>query len=345
MILAAVRWVHDFGIIPLFLLCFLAMNIFTFSLYGIDKRRAIKDKWRITERDLIFFTVFGGGIGAFLAMWLFRHKRNKGKFKFFVSLGLIIAAIPMIHIAHSVTLDRIVVYREVDFYSENWPQELDGYRIAFMTDFHKISDQRMEEIVNRLNQRELDLLLLGGDFSWRNGHYQGTLREIARTITTDGIFGVEGNHDNYTALFLAMEYHGMGVLDNSGLQIREGFSIAGVRDLWNRDPNIEKAIDEINVEGFILLVSHNPDVAMEQETVDIDFIVAGHTHGGQITFFGFPVYLLLNSISNHGTRFAHGFAQSADGVPVFTSSGVGDYYNWPRIFARPEVVIFTMYSY
>ena len=65
---------------------------------------------------------------------------------------------------------------------------------------------------------------------------------------------------------------------------------------------------------------------------------------GQITIFGYPIYLLVDHITSYGTHFAYGFATSADDVPVFTSSGVGAYYHWPRIFARPEVVIFTMYS-
>ena len=55
-----------------------------------------------------------------------------------------------------------------------------------------------------------------------------------------------------------------------------------------------------------------------------------------LAFGGFGAFL--------GMRFAHGFALSADGAPVYTSSGIGVYYNIPRIFARPEVVIFTMYT-
>lgn len=336
-------WIHHVGIIELFSIYFLVMNLFTFLLYGIDKYRAMKDKWRIRESSLIFFTLFCGGIGAWLAMRVFRHKKNKLKFRICIGLGLIIALIPIIHIVHGFTLDRTIRYTEITFQAENWPERQNGYRIAFMTDFHKISDAQMAEIVNELNEREIDLLLLGGDFATRNAHYQGTLREIARVSTTDGIFGVEGNHDNYQGLFAAMQYHGIGILDNSSVQIGEGFIIAGVRDLWNGNADVAAAVYGVNPDDFILLVSHHPDVSMQQSTVGIDLILAGHTHGGQITLFGFPMYLLLGTISDYGTRFAYGFAQSADGVPVFTSSGVGDYYNWPRIFARPEVVIFTMY--
>ena len=332
-----------FGIIELFSIFFILMNVFTFFLYLIDKRKAIKNKWRISERTLIFFTLALGGIGALLGMCLARHKTKSRKFKVAAMIGLIIALIPMIHIAHGLTIGRMIRYVEIEFRSESWPAELDGYRIAFMTDMHIITDEDMRRVAAELNERNLDLLLLGGDFSMHNAHYRGTVREIAQINARDGIFGVEGNHDDYRRLFSAKEQYGITPLDNSGIRIRDGFYLAGVQDLWNRNPNIAEAIRDAEENDFILLLSHNPDVSMLQPTDGVDLILSGHTHSGQITFFGFPMYLLRGSITEYGTRFAHGFSDSADGVPVFTSSGIGLYYVVPRIFARPEVVIFMMY--
>jgi predicted MPP superfamily phosphohydrolase len=114
--------------------------------------------------------------------------------------------------------------------------------------------------------------------------------------------------------------------------------------MWNRKPDIQTAIVDADTDDFILLVSHNPDVTMVQSSASVDLILAGHTHNGQITFFGIPLYLLRGSITSYGMRFSQGFADSRDGVPVFTSNGIGDYYTVPRIFARPEVVFFTMRS-
>jgi hypothetical protein len=213
-----------------------------------------------------------------------------------------------------------------------------------MTDMHTTEDDTMRRIAAELNERSIDLLLLGGDFSMRDAIYLGTLREIAQINATDGIFGVEGNHDDYVRLFAAMERHDITPLSNNGLHLRENFYLCGVDDMWNRSPDIEAATSGANADDFILLVSHNPDVSMVQSTRGIDLILAGHTHAGQITFFGVPLYLLRGSISSYGMQFGRGFAHSPDGVPVFSSSGVGDYYNVPRIFARPEVVIFTMYN-
>ena len=337
-------WIISFGIIELFTLFFVAINLFTFCLYMIDKRKAMKGKWRISERTLILFTLTFGGIGALLGMWFGKHKTKNLKFRFVAVIGLIIALVPVIHIAHGLTLSKIIRYVEIEFYSANWPVELDGYRIAFMTDMHTITDENMRKIAAELNERNLDLLLLGGDFSMRNSHYQVIIKEIAQINTMDGIFGVEGNHDDYRRVFTAKEQNGITPLNNSGKRIREGFYLAGVQDMWNRNPNISESIANALTDDFILLISHNPDVSMVQPTNGVDLILSGHTHGGQITLFGYPGYLLRGSITSYGTRFAYGFNYSADGVPVFVSSGVGPYYSVPRIFARPEVVIFTMFN-
>ncbi|MCL1882994.1 MAG: DUF1294 domain-containing protein [Defluviitaleaceae bacterium] len=333
-----------FGIIELFLVFFILINLITFLLFVIDKQKAEKGKWRISESVLIFFIITLGGIGALIGMRLARHKTKRVKFKIATIIGLFIALVPVVHIVHGLTLDRVIQYTEVEFYSENWPQELDGYRIAFISDVHTTPHDVMENVATELNKRKIDLLLLGGDFSFRDNHYQGSLKVISQTVTTDGIFGVEGNHDDYRRLFAAKELHGITPLDNDGIQVRNGFYLAGVQDMWNRNPDISTAIAGANANDFILLISHNPDVAMAQSTVGVDLMLAGHTHNGQITLFGVPFYLLRGSITNYGMRFGHAFAESADGIPVFTSRGVGDYYTVPRIFSRPEVVIFTMRS-
>jgi len=337
-----VRFILSFGILEFVSVGLLLINLVTFVLYVFDKYRAKVNRWRVRESVLILFTLCGG-MGAFLGMIIARHKTRRAKFKVAVVIGLIIFLVPAIHIIHGVTLGRVVRYVEVPFYSANWPAELNGYRIGFVSDMH-INQHGIENIVAELNRRNLDLLLLGGDFSMRDDHYQSTLNYLAQVITTDGIFGVEGNHDDYVRVFAHMERLGITPLDNSGLYIRNDFFLAGVQDLWNRAPNINQAIAGANAADFILLLSHNPDVTMQQPTTGVDLVLAGHTHGGQITFFGIPLYLLRGSITDYGMRFGSGFAYLVDNVPVYVTSGIGVYYSVPRIFTRPEVVIFTMYG-
>ncbi|MBR6876265.1 MAG: DUF1294 domain-containing protein [Bacteroidales bacterium] len=58
----------------------IVINILTFLVFGIDKRKARKGRWRIPEATLIGLSAAGGSIGALLGMRLFRHKTQKRKF-------------------------------------------------------------------------------------------------------------------------------------------------------------------------------------------------------------------------------------------------------------------------
>ena len=70
-----------------YLMCLL--SLLSFILYGLDKRKAMHHKWRISELTLLLFSVFGG-IGGLLGMLLFHHKTRKWKFRILVPLFAII---------------------------------------------------------------------------------------------------------------------------------------------------------------------------------------------------------------------------------------------------------------
>ena len=59
----------------------ITINMFTFLLFFIDKRKAIKHKWRIKESTLILSCFLGGSIGGLFSMYLFHHKTRHIKFK------------------------------------------------------------------------------------------------------------------------------------------------------------------------------------------------------------------------------------------------------------------------
>lgn len=57
-----------------------AVNLTAFYIYGADKKRAIRNQWRISEKALLMLAVIGGSPGALLGMKVFHHKTKKPKF-------------------------------------------------------------------------------------------------------------------------------------------------------------------------------------------------------------------------------------------------------------------------
>ena len=63
-----------------FIIYLLIINIIAFFTMWLDKKRAKKNKWRISEPTLLGLALFGGSIGSILGMHLFRHKTKKKRF-------------------------------------------------------------------------------------------------------------------------------------------------------------------------------------------------------------------------------------------------------------------------
>ena len=68
----------------------LAINAVAFIVYGIDKYKAKKAKWRISEATLLLLAVLGGSIGAWMGMKVWHHKTMHKKFKYGIPAILLI---------------------------------------------------------------------------------------------------------------------------------------------------------------------------------------------------------------------------------------------------------------
>ena len=68
----------------------LSVNVIAFFMYGIDKWKAKKDKWRTSEATLLWLAVIGGSIGAWLGMKVWHHKTMHKKFRYGLPLIIIV---------------------------------------------------------------------------------------------------------------------------------------------------------------------------------------------------------------------------------------------------------------
>lgn len=68
------------------------VNVITFLLFGIDKYKAKRSKWRIRESTLIWLSVSGGSIGAWLGMKVWHHKTQHKKFQYGIPFILFMQA-------------------------------------------------------------------------------------------------------------------------------------------------------------------------------------------------------------------------------------------------------------
>lgn len=66
------------------------LSVITFVCFGVDKRRAVKGAWRISERTLLVLSFMGGAFGAAAGMIVFHHKVRKTKFRILVPAAVVL---------------------------------------------------------------------------------------------------------------------------------------------------------------------------------------------------------------------------------------------------------------
>jgi hypothetical protein len=153
---------------------------------------------------------------------------------------------------------------------------------------------------------------------------------LSRLAAPDGICAVLGNHDfDGGAQIVESEFAAIGirVLRNSAYDVVRGesaFRIAGIDDPTNASMSPESRPDLHRKRAATLLISHHPDALLRYEPSTIAapvVIVAGHTHGGQITFPGVGAPITLSLVATR--RFPAGFIPN-EKAPLYVSRGLGE---------------------
>lgn len=228
--------------------------------------------------------------------------------------------------------------------------DLDGFRVALLSDLHVgffFSEAEFVEVAARVSAWSPDLICLVGDLVDHEKYELQFLRAgLGALRAREAVVVVPGNHDYAADPDLAvfrrvMEEAGVVPLWNRGMRLQRGSDslwVAGVDDLTAGDPDLEAALNGLREDEPALLLSHHPDLFCEAAYAGVDLTLAGHTHGGQITWFG---KALLPG--HHHTRFGYWQGQHhAEGAQLLVGRGVGVCVLPVRIAAAPEVLLIEL---
>ena len=216
---------------------------------------------------------------------------------------------------------------------------LGGKRIVFVSDFHigKHDIRRLRKIVNEINKLNPDLVLSGGDYI--KGHTDKDTMPIQRQAEELSkikapLISVLGNHDGWYDKFTvkdALEKNGITVLYNTSTKY-DNLYIAGVEDLQTGTPEVTTALENAGYPRILL--SHTPDIYYDADE-DVDLILAGHVHGGQVRV---PFFGALICPSKYGTKFCGGDYKETRNRMIVTG-GLGTSILTVRFCDIPEIVV------
>jgi hypothetical protein len=235
------------------------------------------------------------------------------------------------------------------------PEQFRGLRIVQISDFHYAEYTEpffLREVVHQVNRLKPDVVLFTGDFvsiglfsEERTKGFAYKCAEVLSGVECPLRYAVLGNHDATFAkdsVIDALAVHKLPLLDNAFEPLERGGKrlwFAGSGDVSYHQMNLDKAVppaSRIDGEPVILMV-HEPDVLPLVARYNVDLMLSGHTHGGQVRFPFLPAMMLppLGKDYVEGL-FRHGPTQ------LYVNRGIGTVGVPMRFNCPPEITEITL---
>ncbi len=284
----------------------------------------------------------------------FKEKLQHGEAKFIMTLAIFF----IIYIPARVLYDYYTVSTRITEYKNtSLPGAFNNFKLIFISDMQAdefTNNARLERFIEKINSTDPDLVLVGGDFITSTPNYIETSAIFAGKIKSKyGIYSCVGDHDNWayrhntskslSEVMGALKEHNVEMIDNgeriitiNGAEI----SIAFITNTYVEKIN-ESRFDAVVGNGFsgdlkILLV-HQPSNFLVKKAKQYNFnlLLAGHTHGGQVTFL-FPFKNLSPTLFE--TKYVRGDFHFGNLLMVVTR-GLGMSLVPLRYNSTPEVTV------
>jgi hypothetical protein len=312
----------------------------------------------IVIQSVLFFILFD--ITRILLIPFFRDRKGKKKL-FFARLYLLTAVIFLAYVPIRVLYDynsvstRVIEYEKVDL-----PKTLDGFRIALIADVQadRYTDKsRLEKYIASVNEINPDLVLIAGDVITSTPDYINLAAEMLGRIKSKyGIYSCIGDHDNWAyrgdserslkEISDALRLKNIRMIDNQKIKINVDTATVEITFVTNTyvekisDTTINQLTNHSKHEDVSIFLTHQPrefliDYAAKAK---YDLFLAGHTHGGQITFF-FPFINLSPTLIE--TKYVRGDFATGNMLAV-VNRGLGMSLVPIRYNSTPEVTLIVL---
>ncbi|NOU46227.1 MAG: metallophosphoesterase [Bacteroidales bacterium] len=222
-------------------------------------------------------------------------------------------------------------------------------KIAVASDIHLgtiIANNRTQRIVNKINESKPDVILLAGDVVDED-LAPVIKRNLGKTLTQLnaplGVYAITGNHEYIGGVEPAVKYlneHGIKVLRDTMIELIENVYVAGREDIQGvrfggkQRKSLKDIIENKNDSSTLILLDHQPAAIDEAIQNQVDLMLSGHTHHGQL----WPLSLITKAVY----QVSWGLKKFGN-TNVYVSSGIGSWGPPVRIGNRPEIVVITLH--
>lgn len=237
--------------------------------------------------------------------------------------------------------------------SEKIPSEFNGYKIVQVSDLHDaLLGDNNKNLIQKVQKTDPDIIVFTGDLiDSRRYNLKRSINALKQLTKIAPVYYVIGNHEVATneleEIYSEVEKAGAIPLENSRAMIKkEGEQIAllGIEDPLtgkNVTQSIQTAKGALDEATYMILLSHRPETFDSYVEEEMDLVLAGHAHGGQIRL---PIIGgIVAPTQGLFPKYTKGLYEQ-DGTKMFVSGGIGNSSFPVRLFNRPEIIEITLKS-
>ena len=290
------------------------------------------------------------------------YKKYKKNLILFLSKAtLIMVILIVVYVPARVIYDyNSVSIRITEYKKAGLPDELNNFKITFIADLQAdryTDNARLERFISKVNSTNPDLVLIAGDVITSTPSYIETAAKyIGKIKSKYGVYSCVGDHDNWAwrednrksinVITKTLEKYNVKMIDNGKKIIKVRDSEIGITFITNtyveriQDEKLDSLTNGNANYDLKIFLTHQPRNYLIDKAVEYNYnlFLAGHTHGGQITFL-FPFYNLSPTLFE--TKYVRGDFRFGDMLMVVTR-GLGMSLVPLRYNSTPEVTVIVL---